>query len=62
MFYSKSTNGFYSPEINGENIPSDAVNIADEYYFALQEGQSSGKVITSDGEGYPVLESPAEEV
>lgn len=57
MHYSKSTNGFYSLDINGDNVPSDAVEITAEYHTALLAGQSAGKVITADETGYPVLES-----
>lgn len=54
-YYSKSTGGFYTAEIHGENIPSDAIEITDEYHAELLEGQSAGKAITSDNSGYPVL-------
>lgn len=54
-FYSQSTSGFYSIEINGDDIPSDAVQITDEYWQALLEGQSTGQIITADKKGYPIL-------
>lgn len=57
MYYAESTNGFYTREIHGDNIPSDAVEITTDYHAALLAGQSSGKVITFDETGYPVLES-----
>ena len=57
MYYSKSTNGFYSAEINGANIPPDAVGITAEYHAALLAGQSAGKVLAADESGYPVLEN-----
>lgn len=59
MFYSKSTNGFYNSEINGDNIPSDAVEITQEYYELLLAGQSDGKQIVGDGQGCPILIDPA---
>ena len=63
MFYSKSTNGFYSTEINGDNIPSDAVEISEEEYSALLAGQSEGKVIAADENGYPILvDAPVQEI
>lgn len=63
MFYSKSSNGFYSIEINGDNIPSDAVEISEEDYSTLLAGQSEGKVITADENGYPILvDAPASEI
>lgn len=56
MFYSKKTNGFYAREIHGDNIPSDAVEITYELYKKLLEGQIEGKIITSDINGFPVLQ------
>jgi len=58
MYYSKSTNGFYSHEIHGDSIPSDAVEITADYHAALLAGQSSGKVIDWDDYGYPFLAYP----
>ena len=58
MHYSPSTNGFYTPEIHGENIPADAVEITREHYEALLQGQSSGKRIVADANGRPVLADP----
>lgn len=56
MFYSKSTGGFYSAEIHGTNIPSDSVEITNEEYKNLLSGQSEGKVISADLNGYPILQ------
>jgi hypothetical protein len=58
MKYSKSTGGFYTPEIHGENIPSDAVEVTDEQYADLFEGQGQGKEIKSDENGFPILVEP----
>lgn len=58
MFYSKSTKGFYSSEIHGDAIPSDAVEITAEEHYAILEGQSQGKRIVADENGYPVLQAP----
>lgn len=58
MLYSKTTNGFYNRYINGNNIPDDAVDISDDEYTTLILGQSSGKIIKSGGDGYPVLADP----
>jgi len=55
MFYSKSTNGFYSSEIHGDNIPADAVEITDAEHAWLLEGQSAGKLIKADEKGFPFL-------
>lgn len=59
MFYSKSTGGFYDSEIHGNAIPSDAVEITSEQHAVLLSGQSAGKVITADRNGFPVLTDPA---
>lgn len=58
MFYSKSTDGFYSREIHGDNIPADAVEITADEHAALLEGQSAGKLISADKKGRPVLTDP----
>lgn len=60
MKYSASTKGFYLPEIHGEKIPDDAVDITDERYVELLEGQCSGKEIVPDENGEPVLMSAPE--
>lgn len=60
MLYAKSTGGFYDVEINGISIPEDVTSESEwEYSHAeLIAGQSSGKVITSDENGYPILIDP----
>ena len=55
MFYSKTTGGFYSREIHGDAIPSDAVEITADDHSALLESQSQGKRIQADENGYPIL-------
>ena len=55
MFYSASRGGFYILEIHGDNIPSDAVEITPDRHAELLAGQSSGKTIAADSEGYPTL-------
>lgn len=57
-FYSKSTGGFYTREIHGDNIPADAVEITTEEHAALIEGQSQGRLIQADAKGKPVLADP----
>ena len=56
MFYSKSTGGFYSKEIHGDNIPYDAVEITKDEHSVLLQGQSEGKIIAADNDGNPVLQ------
>ena len=58
MFFSKTTNGFYDPEIHGENIPEDAVAITQERHAELMAGQSAGKIISADKNGRPILTDP----
>ena len=55
MFYAKSTGGFYNPEIHGENMPADVIEITTEAYKTLLEGQSQGMLITCEEDGYPFL-------
>ena len=58
MKYSPSAKGFFSTDINGENIPEDAFDISDATYAALLQGQASGKVIVGNEAGLPVLVDP----
>ena len=58
MFYSKTTGGFYTREIHGDNIAADAVEITVEEHQALIEGQSLGKRIVADENGRPILQDP----
>jgi hypothetical protein len=56
MFYSASTMGFY---IGSEShAPSDLVEITDEQYSSLFDGQAQGKIISPDENGFPVLLDP----
>ena len=60
MFYSKSTGGFYDTAIHGDSIPVDAIEITTEEHAVLFEGQSQGKRIIPDINGFPVLaDNPA---
>lgn len=59
MLYSKTTGGFYDPEIHGEAVPSDCVEISKEAHAELLAEQSSGKVIVSDKKGLPQAVTPA---
>lgn len=57
-YYSKSTGSFYDDEINGDDIPQDVVEITDDTWMELLNGQAEGKIITADENGYPVLTDP----
>jgi hypothetical protein len=59
MFYAKSTGGFYTPEFHA-NIPNDAVEIAQEQYQDLLNGQTQGKEIKGDNNGLPILVDPVD--
>lgn len=58
-YFSKSELGFYCDEVN-EAIPTDAVEISEDVYLSLLEGQSKGKFISADSAGTPVLTDPPE--
>jgi hypothetical protein len=60
IYYAKSSNGFYSQAINGDNIPIDAIEITEDLHSALLDEQSKGKIIGTNSKGYPVIQnSPA---
>ncbi len=54
-FYSASTNGFYSTEFHGTNIPDDAVEISESEWKTLINAQSVTKMITCGENGHPVI-------
>ena len=58
MLYSQETGGFYSRAIHGEAVPADAVEITAAEHQALLAGQSMGKRIVANEQGYPVLADP----
>lgn len=60
MFYSQSTKGFYDKTIHGDNIPKDSIEISADEHASIMRGQSDGKMITANGNGYPVLVEPVE--
>lgn len=49
--------GFYIDGLH--TIPEGAVELSDEAYQALIDGQAAGKIILADDSGYPVLADPA---
>lgn len=53
-FYDKTSNGFYLDEIHLK-IPGSAVEISENLYLSLLEGQSQGKQIISGKNGVPTL-------
>jgi hypothetical protein len=55
MQYSPSTGGFYHPELHGEHIPADAVEITPQLHASLLAGQAAGRVIVAGPAGVPML-------
>lgn len=55
MHYSKSTGGFYLPDVHGDRMPKDAIGIPDKLYRELLNGQSKGGMIVADDFGMPKL-------
>lgn len=58
MFYSAKTKGFYDPDIHGDNIPDDAVEVGREYHAELMTAQANGKLIAANDNGEPVAIDP----
>lgn len=58
--FSASTNGFYPVEFleSYATLPTDLVEVSDEEYAALFEGQSNGKRITAGPDGRPMQADP----
>ncbi|EPE6566175.1 tail fiber assembly protein [Citrobacter freundii] len=54
-YYSRSEKGFFT---STSTAPDDAVEISVEYWEALLDGQSNGKYISSNADGFPVLTDP----
>ena len=52
------TGGFYLPQIHGDNIPSDAVEITAAEHAVLLAGQSAGQLIVAGTSGAPMLMPP----
>ena len=53
-YYSTETRGFYDSSIHTD-LPPDVVEITDETHTYLLNGQSTGKMITTDSNGNPML-------
>lgn len=58
MLYSLNQDGFFNPNINGTNIPVDAIAITSEDYTRLLEGRASGKRIALGSTGLLTLIDP----
>ncbi|ETD36054.1 tail fiber assembly protein [Pseudomonas chlororaphis] len=59
VFFSPGTLGAYTPEINGADIPRDAVEIPlFDWQALLERLGTSSKKIAADSAGYPILVDP----
>lgn len=58
ILFSASSGGFYTPDINGTNYPSDAIEISVQLHDALLAGQAQGKQIVPGPDGMPMLVGP----
>jgi len=56
-FYSQTTNGFYTSDIHSA-MPSDVVEITEQQWLALLDGQANGQQIQADQSGNPILVTP----
>lgn len=57
-YYSASTRGLYVREINGDAIPTDAVELSDEQYEAILGAGAANKLVVPDTNGRPTLVDP----
>lgn len=54
VFYSATTNSFYTTEINGDNMPDDVVELTAERHAELMNDVANGLMITHDDRGNPM--------
>ncbi|TFY92804.1 phage tail protein [Pseudomonas kairouanensis] len=55
LFYSAVAGGFFSSQISGNNVPSDATEITSAEHVALLNGLREGRLIYLDDSGRPTL-------
>ncbi|WP_431026178.1 hypothetical protein [Halomonas sp. H5] len=55
ILYDPVSKGFYDRKLHKSNVPSDAIEVTEEKYKQLLEGQAQGKFIISDKQGSPIL-------
>jgi hypothetical protein len=58
MKWSPSTGGFYLLAVHGSAIPDDAVDISDELYAELRNGQHQKEIVAGPN-GLPMLATPS---
>lgn len=59
IYYSPSTNGFYSDDMHGDSKPRDCVEIAPSYHNALMRAQFHGLRIVPGPDGMPLATEQA---
>ncbi|RMQ48615.1 hypothetical protein ALQ04_01965 [Pseudomonas cichorii] len=59
-FYSSTTGCTYLPQVHGDQIPEDAVQISEEIYTSVIANPPVGKVRSHDASGLPVLVDPVQ--
>lgn len=63
MLYSPTTRGFYHPDIHGDAVPGDVVEISQEHYDELLSAQETGAQIVPGSNGFPeAIEQPVPEL
>lgn len=56
IYFSKTSNGFYDDSIfDKSKLPNDSVEISFSKWRELLDGQASGKRISADSDGLPIL-------
>ncbi|MEN4562317.1 tail fiber assembly protein [Pantoea agglomerans] len=64
IYYSATNNGFYHVafreiyEASANGWPDDAIAVSAADYENLLQGQSAGRIITTDSDGQPILTDP----
>ena len=57
IFYSAATNSFYSTELNGDAIPTDAVEVSAQTHTDIMAAVATGQTYGPDKDGFPVIMS-----
>ncbi len=55
FYYSALTKGFYISDMYLGVMPNDVIEITEAYHTELFDGQTAGKLITHNDNGYPIL-------
>lgn len=58
FFWSNTTKGFYNSELHGNKIPRDAIEITEEEWKDLLDGNASGKVIAVEDGKVVTVDAP----